>query len=366
MDLKLNNKLIKIVKTSELVNNFDLVIPEIQRIIETNKVNDIVMYQLGELKEKNKTNFLGVLSLNMLKDKYYLIDGQHRFRALKKLYEEYAHDIEIFIEIVNIKNNTDLKENYFILNKNTQLPEILEIENDKSLLKELMEYFQEKYPDIWSNKSTRIYRPFINFNYFQETLDYLINEIKVLDSKKLIKLIEDKNENLKTWDREKFNGITDSQYEKAVKWKFYLGLYSYSSNDKWGYEWARNIVFDVTGNKPVKYKIKKKKSIPKKVKDDCWNKFIGKNVGGVFCLVCNNEKIYQNNFEAGHIISENNGGEILLENLLPICSKCNKSMGTKNMVDWVGKYYPNNIWRFEKKSYRNLESTSIFSSLLSF
>lgn len=366
MDLKLNNKLIKIVKTSELVNDFQLVIPEIQRIIETNKVNDIVMYQLNELKETNKTNFLGVLSLNKLDDKYYLIDGQHRFRALKKLYEEYAHDIEIFIEIVQIKNSSELKENYFILNKNTQLPELLDIETDKSLLKELMEYFQEKYPDIWSNKSTRIYRPFINFNYFQETLDYLINEIKILDSKKLIKLIEDKNENLKSWERTKFNGITDSQYEKAVKWKFYLGLYSYSSNDKWGYEWARNIVFDITGNKPAKYKIKKKKSIPKKIKDDCWNKFIGKNVGGVFCLVCDNEKIYQNNFEAGHIISEHNGGEILLENLIPICSKCNKCMGTKNMLDWVGTYYPDNLWRFEKKSYRNLESTSIFSSLLSF
>ena len=92
----------------------------------------------------------------MLENKYYLIDGQHRFRALKKLYEEYAHDIEIFIEIVQIKNSAELKENYFILNKNTQLPELLDIENDKSLLKELMEYFQEKYPDIWSNKSTRI------------------------------------------------------------------------------------------------------------------------------------------------------------------------------------------------------------------
>ena len=114
MDLKLNNKLIKIVKTSEIVNDFQLVIPEIQRIIETNKVNEIVMYQLNELKEKNKTNFLGVLSLNMLENKYYLIDGQHRFRALKKLYEEYAHDIEIFIEIVQIKNSAELKENYFI------------------------------------------------------------------------------------------------------------------------------------------------------------------------------------------------------------------------------------------------------------
>ena len=51
-ELKLNNKLIKVLKTSELINDFHIVIPEIQRIIEINKVNDIVMYQLGELKKK--------------------------------------------------------------------------------------------------------------------------------------------------------------------------------------------------------------------------------------------------------------------------------------------------------------------------
>ena len=56
-ELKLNNKLIKVLKTSELINDFHIVIPEIQRIIEINKVNDIVMYQLDELKKKKKLIF---------------------------------------------------------------------------------------------------------------------------------------------------------------------------------------------------------------------------------------------------------------------------------------------------------------------
>lgn len=351
-ELILNNKTIKIVKTSELVNNFQLEIPKFQRIPEINKVNDIVMYQLEKLKEKNKTNFLGVLSLNKLEDKYYLIDGQHRFKALKKLYEKHSHDIEIFIEIVNIENSSELKENYITLNKNTQLPDLLDIETNKVLIEEIIHHFDENYPTILLNKSTRIYRPFINFNHFQETLNYLINDIKILDSKKLIKLIEDKNENLKTWDRKNFTGISDSIYEKAVKTKFYLGLYSYSSNDKWGYEWARDIVFDFTGNKPAKTKIKKKKSIPKIIKDGCWNKHIGKEIGEVFCLVCDDEKISQNNFEAGHIISENNGGEIHEENLIPICSRCNKSIGKKNMEDWIGEFKPENMDKFMNKQYR--------------
>jgi len=361
-ELILNNKSIKKVKISELINEYCIIVPEIQRIIDISKVNEIIEYQLRELKEKNRTNFLGVLSLNHLEEKYYLIDGQHRYRALKKMYEDYSHDIEIFAEIIDIESKVELKNNYIILNKNTQLPELLEIDSDKSILKESMDYFQEKYPEVWSNKSVRGYRPFINFNYFQETIDYLINELKIIDSKNLIKYIEDKNDYFKTWNRDRFSGITETQYEKAVKWKFYLGLYSYSSNDKWGYDWARNIVKDVTGVAPEKFRIKKKKPIPKKIKDDCWNKYVGKNKGGVYCLVCNTDKIYQNNFEAGHIISEFNNGAILLDNLLPICSKCNKGMGCKNMIDWITKWYPQNLSRFNNKEYRDLESISIFSS----
>lgn len=39
-------------------------------------------------------------------------------------------------------------------------------------------------------------------------------------------------------------------------------------------------------------------------------------------------------FECGHIVSATNGGEITVENLRPICSMCNKSMGGTNWNDY--------------------------------
>lgn len=40
-------------------------------------------------------------------------------------------------------------------------------------------------------------------------------------------------------------------------------------------------------------------------------------------------------FHCGHIIPECKGGETILSNLKPICQKCNLSMGTNNMEEFM-------------------------------
>ena len=50
-------------------------------------------------------------------------------------------------------------------------------------------------------------------------------------------------------------------------------------------------------------------------------------------------------WECGHIKSEANGGDLNTNNLKPICSGCNKSMGSKNMDDYMREFYPK---RYEK------------------
>ena len=44
------------------------------------------------------------------------------------------------------------------------------------------------------------------------------------------------------------------------------------------------------------------------------------------------------NFECGHIISDYNKGKISLDNLRPICSSCNKSMGRQNWDDFENRF----------------------------
>ena len=56
-------------------------------------------------------------------------------------------------------------------------------------------------------------------------------------------------------------------------------------------------------------------------------------------------------YHAGHIRSENDGGNISMSNLVPTCSSCNHAMGTEHMYIWMikkyGKDYHNTV-RFVK------------------
>jgi len=83
--------------------------------------------------------------------------------------------------------------------------------------------------------------------------------------------------------------------------------------------------------KKAKAPAKKKKSIPKVVKDLSWAKWVGDDVAKTKCLCCGINEIKMNSFHCGHVVAEANGGSTSVENLRPICAACNTSMATENM-----------------------------------
>lgn len=54
-------------------------------------------------------------------------------------------------------------------------------------------------------------------------------------------------------------------------------------------------------------------------------------ISEIKCPICNSHSICKSNFEMGHIISRANAGIPIKKNMMPICSPCNKSMGTEDM-----------------------------------
>jgi len=91
---------------------------------------------------------------------------------------------------------------------------------------------------------------------------------------------------------------------------------------------------DTTANSQKKYV---KNNIPKLLKNQSWDIYIGKEKGVGNCYCCNAE-IDSKHFECGHIIPASKGGSETIENLRPICSLCNKSIGTKHMDEFIEKY----------------------------
>jgi hypothetical protein len=78
-----------------------------------------------------------------------------------------------------------------------------------------------------------------------------------------------------------------------------------------------------------------KKHISKALRSKVWDLYIGKEKGISKCVCCNHTEINSKHFECGHIIAESNNGGSDITNLRPICSLCNKSMGKKNMFNFM-------------------------------
>jgi len=89
-------------------------------------------------------------------------------------------------------------------------------------------------------------------------------------------------------------------------------------------------------NKIIKHKYKEKKqTIPKALREQLWIRNCGKTFEHK-CYVgwCENT-INVFDFHVGHDQPESKGGSLALENLKPLCARCNLSMGNKYTIkEW--------------------------------
>lgn len=76
------------------------------------------------------------------------------------------------------------------------------------------------------------------------------------------------------------------------------------------------------------------KHIPPKMRINVWNTYEGNQNKIGTCMCCNSHITFEN-YHCGHIIAEKNGGDKTVENLRPVCSNCNLSMQTMNMIDFI-------------------------------
>ena len=77
--------------------------PEIQRILDRDKMLEIVKYQDNYYKSGNKCfNFMGLINIHSCIETNtdYLVDGQHRYESLKELYEKYNYENENVVVVV--------------------------------------------------------------------------------------------------------------------------------------------------------------------------------------------------------------------------------------------------------------------------
>lgn len=81
-------------------------------------------------------------------------------------------------------------------------------------------------------------------------------------------------------------------------------------------------------------------SIPKAIRENTWIRYNGRKFEcKCHVLWCQNV-ITPFNFEVGHNIPVSRGGATNIDNLRPICSGCNKSMGNRYTIDEFSQLSP--------------------------
>jgi 5-methylcytosine-specific restriction endonuclease McrA len=89
-----------------------------------------------------------------------------------------------------------------------------------------------------------------------------------------------------------------------------------------------------------------KHKIPKALREQVWLVKVGR-VFEIKCKVswCTN-KMTVFDYQCGHNVPESKGGGTILDNLVPICSRCNVSMGNQYTIDeWDAKFAaPHRAW----------------------
>lgn len=130
--------------------------------------------------------------------------------------------------------------------------------------------------------------------------------------------------NLLTIHTSLFNENVIRSYNRNVIRSYYQNMIgSYCSN--------RNFTSEVGCDKK-----KIRKSIPSKIRQMVWRKYIGNSLDGT-CWCCHDGLSYES-WHAGHIQPASLGGPDTVDNLRPLCPSCNLSMRNMPMYDFIHKY----------------------------
>jgi hypothetical protein len=303
--------------------SYKIIFPGIQRDLMEDHVSDIITFQ-NEYKNKNGSYiFPNCLQFCKLNNDIYCIDGQHRYQAIKNLYNNNIFDWRIDIEITECQNELEMIEMFKIINLNKPIPEFLKTASEVTidLINEIKNYIRKNYPS-YVKPTAKPQRPNINLDVF---IDEMVKKYPLTHFKN-IHDFEEWFENENTEQHKYLESISNLEAVKKVIQaidvgtktrsgkKFYLGCY-----------WL-----DTVQNR-----------LGAQTRHKCWRAWYSRipeseksPEGDVLCPCCEINPINQGCFETGHIVSFKNGGSDELTNLRPVCSTCNKSMGIMNMDEY--------------------------------
>ena len=329
-----------IIPIESLCTSLNILTPELQRESNIEVINEIIDYQISFFNKTKSFCFMGELTLVIQDNNYYIIDGQHRYEAMKRIYNKCPF-YKISINLIKPDSNFTIENAFHLLNKSKPVPEYV-IENTTNILKKakldhFKKLFQNKYK-AYISKSNNPRKPNINIDNLLDKLNksYLINCELIVNGNDIFEYMEYVNVIYWKYLDTKYNEKCIEKVEKLTD-KHVLYICNDIENDIWlnNKNWIDEYIENKNkSNKSNESTLNKRKKISQRERKIVWEKDFKDKEKGI-CKVCNKVEININTFHCGHIISHKNGGETSFENLKPICVTCNNKMGSLNLYEYM-------------------------------
>ena len=161
-------------------------------------------------------------------------------------------------------------------------------------------------------------------------------------------------------------------YFLKIKKKFFFQMQTrsqtiFSNNINKSYPTNNSIKSKIPLKIPIKNTcVYKKKKIPKKIKEEVWIRYFDKKYESKCYIDWCSNKVDVFNFQVGHNIPESKGGTLNLNNLKPICDRCNYSMGANYTIDEWNKITTTNINFKSKNNFKDKLIVNLFKLLTYF
>lgn len=319
-------------------------IPPIQRL-EDHHVDVIFQAYKSQYTEEKSILIVGQFSLCKIDNeendqRIFILDGQHRMLALRRLVAEFSEvgEIKTVVCLYTCGKESVMNDIYEKINSNKKV-QLYITRNITVIMKDIKKYIRDNYKKYLSKddvKSPRI--PNFKLDKLEEQIKRRKIAESISDSKEFIDALEELNifyegqpiNKFEEWGFSRYQEMRELMEKKGKA--FYLGFYK-------DFEWLDRIKRRISG---VPYELmshtfnesieKKREKIPKEIRGLVWRKRNGENLRGE-CYCCEEELAFEN-FECGHVVARCLGGGIVVDNLEPICKKCNLDMRTMNLEEY--------------------------------
>lgn len=260
-------------------------------------------------------------------NKNYLIDGQHRYKAINQLDRinyDYIFNSKCKITTEICYSEKEIKEKYDKVNyQQGQITEHKDL--DDINMKKFEELLLNKYEYYFKSDKGKCNKPFLRLNDFIRTLTDNIKDIKIKNENDLLNKIEKLNiyYYYEFLDKD-VSGLKTirNRYYKDNQEMFFFRLKNNWLTDLINLD--NYIRRDIKNIRPI---------ISNDFRETIWRENIG--CGNSKCFCCNIEPITRKNHHLGHIVPVSKNGKTNKYNLIPICGNCNYKMGNTNMYDYM-------------------------------